>query len=81
MASLPSEHVEHFQATRKSELKLTLVFLSGANNHLVSEKVYIEVCQEMFERFSEICDTFSTFYCTDTTQICQKGIQKQILNI
>ena len=26
-------------------------------------------CQEMFERFSEICDNFSTIYCTDTIQV------------
>ena len=28
-----------------------------------------KVCQEMSEPFSEICDNFSTIYCTDTIQI------------
>ena len=53
--------------SRRLSLREKCISLLSGGPPIVSEAA--KVCQEMFDACSEICDNFSTIYCTDIIQI------------
>ena len=45
---------------------------TNTNDEYVCPNLLFKACQEVLGPFSEICDTFSTIYSTDTIQILSK---------